>query len=345
MLTGLAGAATLAWKAPTWWPFVREPLALNGRVYVQTKHGVVGVINLDDGSLIRELVPPKSGVYHGLVVVGDVLYVAGSDSDVTAFSVGSGEMLWAATTIDIVVPEPGRACARPEYQLTGLQADSENLYTVSSDGHAYALSLESGEQVWSWPLARGSASSPLLEDGVLYVCSLGRDLSALDAGTGALLWKADIGEPVEWGQPVLRGETLYVSGRQGSVIAVDVANHNVAWSSRVGRCFRGSLHVEDGLVIAGDETGVHCLDSSEGELLWSVAWHADSPVLRDGVVYCLGRDGGFRLLDATTGALIEEHHIYAGHLWSRPVFANSAVLVAGKAEEGTSYLYSFDLGE
>jgi outer membrane protein assembly factor BamB len=289
--------------------------------------------------------PPLSGVYHGFVIVDNVLFVAGSDSDITAYSLESGEPLWVSTAVDLVAPQPGRACARPEWTLTRPQADTDNLYVASSDGHVYAMDLDSGERVWSRPLEKVGVTPPVLRDGLLYVCSLGRKLMALDAASGTVLWQVVIGEPVEYGQPALLGDTLYVSGRGGSVVAVDVVDHAVKWKERIGRRFRGDVDVEGGRVVAGDETGVHCLDASSGELLWSAPWQVDSPVLHDGVVYCLDRAGVFRLLDATSGDLIEEHPIQAGHLWTRPVLVGDRLLVAGTAEEGSSHLYCFGIGK
>ncbi len=97
--------------------------------------------------------------------------------------------------------------------------------------------------VWSFDLhtRRGVEATPLIVDGVMYVTSSWSVVYALDAVTGALIWKYD---------PQVPRATLAMG-------CCDAVNRGVAWSD--GRVFVGTY---DGRLVA--------LDARNGAPLWDV---------------------------------------------------------------------------
>jgi outer membrane protein assembly factor BamB len=56
--------------------------------------------------------------------------------------------------------------------------------------------------------------TPIVKDGLLYVGDVGGTVHALDAATGASVWKHDTHEAI-WGSVLLAGDRLYVGNLEG----------------------------------------------------------------------------------------------------------------------------------
>jgi eukaryotic-like serine/threonine-protein kinase len=62
------------------------------------------------------------------------------------------------------------------------------VYIGSVDGNVYALNARTGATLWKYSTTREVDSSPAVAGGVVYVDSYDGSFYALDAHTGALLW-------------------------------------------------------------------------------------------------------------------------------------------------------------
>ena len=93
--------------------------------------------------------------------------------------------------------------------------DGQTLLTVTALGELLALRASSGETIWKrflaqdlgWrPPAEGTSSSPLVQDGRIYLMIGGtkeKAVAALDAATGKTIWtaqedRASYSSPVRW---------------------------------------------------------------------------------------------------------------------------------------------------
>ena len=117
-------------------------------------------------------------------------------------------------------------------------------------------------------------------------------LEALDAATGAPIWRYDY--PTNYrddfgfdegprSAPVVAGGVVYTFGAQGQLHAVDLDTGAGVWSVDTRSRFRfrkaffgaaGSPLVEDGRVIAnvgGPDAGIVAFDAGSGDVLWMVA--------------------------------------------------------------------------
>ena len=63
------------------------------------------------------------------------------------------------------------------------------VYVGSIDGNLYALNAGTGALLWKYTTGSAVDSSPAVANGVVYVGSDDNNLYALNASTGALLWK------------------------------------------------------------------------------------------------------------------------------------------------------------
>jgi outer membrane protein assembly factor BamB len=129
--------------------------------------------------------------------VGGQIYVAGQDvpgrGNVIAAFAGGGDEVWR-------VGSPG------EGRIGGHAVAGDHVI-VSIDypnGGVHALDRASGDLLWSTPLDVELVSIPLVADGVVYVAGTRKGAFAVDVSTGAIRWRATVGE--------IAGAAVAVSG-------------------------------------------------------------------------------------------------------------------------------------
>jgi outer membrane protein assembly factor BamB len=88
---------------------------------------------------------------------------------------------------------------------------TEELVYAQADGLAYALDSSSGAPVWQRAVGLASPFPPLSVPGdptVLVVDARHNELLRLEASTGKLVWRLELGEPVE-SPPLVQGDQLF----------------------------------------------------------------------------------------------------------------------------------------
>ncbi|MCU0902845.1 MAG: PQQ-binding-like beta-propeller repeat protein [Tabrizicola sp.] len=108
------------------------------------------------------------------------------------------------------------------------------IFTIDA-GTGVTATATSGATLWSTDLTAafdkggGQSSGGLATDGGRVFATTGYgELVALDAASGAILWRQRVDAPIS-GAPATDGQTVYVSGRDGSAWAVDAADGKVIW--------------------------------------------------------------------------------------------------------------------
>ena len=146
---------------------------------------------------------------------------------------------------------------------------------------------------------------PAVPAGVLYAGSRDGAIYALDTHTGTLVWRYDIGSPVEGGPAVVDG-AIYAGEADGSIVALNAATHRELWRYHTDGSVRGSPIVANGVVYAGSsDDHLYALRSSDGMLLWRFRagdWFASAPAVSGNMVYAGSYDGTLYALRASDGA-------------------------------------------
>jgi outer membrane protein assembly factor BamB len=168
----------------------------------------------------------------------------------------------------------------------------------------------SGLQVgWSFSAPdEGFGTSPAVVEGRVFAGTSGHQvgLYALDAGTGALLWKwTDPLTYVVMSPAVWRGRVYFMTDR-GYVYALDAKTGAEAWATSVGG-FPTDATVAAATVYVGTGRGyVYALDAETGAVRWATYTHVEvlaAPAVANGVVYAVS-DNQLWALDAETGAVL-----------------------------------------
>lgn len=70
------------------------------------------------------------------------------------------------------------------------------IYVGSSDGYVYALDANSGALLWKYQTGNAISSATTAANGVVYVGSFDDFIYALQASNGRVLWKYSFGDAV-----------------------------------------------------------------------------------------------------------------------------------------------------
>jgi len=188
----------------------------------------------------------------------------------------------------------------------------------------HAVEADAGDPVWSAPVDKvfkdaqsppGPRSTPLVDDGRVFVLSCRGEFQCLDAAQGGMIWRIhfvdDLGAVFQGetgsasgasrhgntGSPFIDGDRMFVDvgGRTGaSVVCFDKETGRVIWKSQSDIAGHGGPVVATikGVkqVISFTASGVLGLDADDGELLWRVpvktryGRHCTTPVVVDDTV-------------------------------------------------------------
>lgn len=198
------------------------------------------------------------------------------------------------------------------------------VFAMGSKANVTAVS-QAGERLWQTGLANGRSEisgGGLATDGQRVYATTGfGDLVALDAASGAEIWRQSFDAPVGAAPAVADGR-VFVVARDGSAWAVSAATGKVQWIAsgtpgQSGKLGAGAPAVAGDRVILPFASGeVRAAASSTGTTLWTgsvpgqrlgrayatVRDISGAPVVDGGTIYAGSSAGRLVALDAGTGA-------------------------------------------
>ncbi|MCB0168235.1 MAG: PQQ-like beta-propeller repeat protein [Anaerolineae bacterium] len=188
---------------------VSAPAVADNTVWVVVNQELVG-LSLSDGLPYTRLVldfPPQRELapllYQELAIIQ-------SGRQLIGLEVTTGQQRWQT---DLPPRKP--------YRFAGSTADDQRLYLGGSEG-VYAFNLHSGQLTWHFPTKR-TIRAVSVAAGVVYAAGHDRQLYALDADSGKLLWQVQAAvERVELAPPLILAEPplAVVVDRKGNVTAL-----------------------------------------------------------------------------------------------------------------------------
>jgi outer membrane protein assembly factor BamB len=157
------------------------------------------------------------------VVAEGVVYSAGHDGEVAAFSADSGRRVWAVKT---------------KLPLSAGPEVAEGLVAIgSSDGDVIALDATSGAERWRKSIGSEVLARPLVVNDVIVVRTVDGHLEALSVTDGSKRWAFDEQVPRltlrGTAPPVLAGDRIIAGFDNGKVLALDPRNGEVLWDAVV----------------------------------------------------------------------------------------------------------------
>ena len=180
-------------------------------------------------------------------------------------------------------------------------------YDEGHTGYSVSSAPDSNNLLWRFKTNGEVVSSPVVNDGMVYVGSRDHFLYSLNATTGKEVWKYQTGSQVESTPSVVDGR-IYVGSNDNFVYCLDADDGSLIWRFETQGPVL-SLTVFDAKVYASSaDTFVYCIDGTSGDEIWrygSGGWAASITAV-DGKVFVGSWVPGynFSCLNANTGTVI-----------------------------------------
>jgi eukaryotic-like serine/threonine-protein kinase len=189
-------------------------------------------------------------------------------------------------------------------------------------------------RLWVFTAEDEIRSSPVVAGGRVYVGSYDSNLYALDAETGALIWKRAT-EAGICSSPLALNDLVIVGSEDNRVYALDAQRGTVAWTYTTGGPIRSSPRLSgEQVVIGSDDQYLYCLDIWSGRLLWKYrAWGPirSSAAFGKTLIYVGCADGNLYAIDRISGSMKWKFHS-SGPITSSPV-AQDGLVYVGSADQ------------
>jgi outer membrane protein assembly factor BamB len=205
--------------------FLSSPVVAGDAVYFGSGDGNFYALAADSGAL-RWKFQTGNVVHASPAVAGGLVYVGSWDSYFYALDAATGTPRWRFKTGEdpVISNQVG-------IQSSAVVAGGV-VYFGCRDSNLYALDAASGTRRWSFS-THGSwvVSSPAVRDGVVYFAtSDSATVHALDAATGEPRYALSFGHWPFFSSPALAGDYLYIGSHAGKLLAIDLKQHQLAWS-------------------------------------------------------------------------------------------------------------------
>ena len=146
-----------------------------------------------------------------------------------------------------------------------------------------------GRLIWEGQIGKlGFALVPAVKDGVFYLASGDGDVVAMQADTGAVLWRASAGAAVSAGVGS-DGRYTSVVTRDNEVVTFDSGRE--AWRKRVpSSVVTPPLVAGERVFVMGVDRAVHAFDAIDGRRLWTLQRPGDALTLAQASVLAAFRN-------------------------------------------------------
>ena len=228
-----------------------------------------------------------------------------------AFDKKTGEVVWTA--------KPGGPPKDTTYPVSVVAEINGRRLLIdgNSDGHVYAMDVQTGEKVWGFQVSQGPLNASVVVDGTRVYAShnrentdttvMGRVVCIDGTGTGDItetheLWRVD-GIEAGYSSPAIADGRLYVVDSAANLHCLNGETGEVHWTHSLGTVGKGSPVVADGKIYVTEVNGhFHILQPGENECKTLSTMQIErepghyaeifgSPAIADGRVYFTTEEG------------------------------------------------------
>jgi outer membrane protein assembly factor BamB len=174
---------------------------------------------------------------------------------------------------------------------------------IATDDALTALSLRTGQAVWTQPFDNELAAAPVVAGDRLVLATAEGDVIALRAADGVELWRRTL-ERAASSRPAWTATRLFVPTAGSHVVALNLENGDVVWDRRLGGIGHDILAGDDRIFLGSQDRFFYCLNAKNGEVAWRWPTGADAiglPVADDRTVYFVSLDNMLRGLNRSSG--------------------------------------------
>ncbi len=303
-----------------------------------------------------------AGPHATPLVVGDLVFTAGTNKQLFAFDKKSGDVVWSH---DLVAefdapPTLRRPAVKAGYAGSPVAWEDTIILQVGGPGQSVmAFRQSNGEPVWSSGDFLVAQAAPLVidVDGEAQVVIFGgQTVSGLNPSTGEILWShphntsSDMNNSMPvWGPDnILFISSAYNMGSRGLRLsragsATDV--EELWFTNRLGLMFSNAIRLGDLVYGTDGNFGpgfLTALDVRTGESVWESRGFGRSSLLHaDGKAIILDEDGDLSLLRLSPEGMeiLAETHVFDTTSWTVPALAGTTLYARDREK-----IVAIDLG-
>jgi outer membrane protein assembly factor BamB len=270
------------------------------------------------------------------VIYDNTLYFEDYNGSAKAVSTINGRLIWERRLGTLAAASPGLDI-RHRLAFFVLLSRTPGAQ-AGENGLIAAVSMGTGQVVWSHDLPAGSESSPLVHGLSVFVGDQGGTVYSFRTYDGHLNWTFQASGAVKGGVAFAH-DTIYFGDYGGHVYALNAATGREIWSAAPGGSIYSTPALAYGRVYVGNtDGGVEAFRADSGAPAWSDSTGAyvyASPAVADipglgPTVFIGSYDGNLYAYDAFSGAL----------RWSHPAGGR----IDGSATVLDNVVYYSDLG-
>lgn len=280
------------------------------------------------------------------IVVNGRIYTVDTDSELSAFDITTGDLLWREDISNKYEDDPviggGIAYSRGQIYVTNGYRDLQ------------ARNPETGELLWKKSLPAPARSAPTIMNDRVFVSTLDNRILALSPDDGTIFWEyAGISESaglVGAASPAVSRDVVIPAFSSGELFALRVENGTVAWAESLAAIrsvgglsaisdIRGLPVIDKGIVYATSFGGrLVAIDERTGSRVWDrQIGSARTPWLSGSRLFVLTTENELVSVDVKTGNIswvrqlprFEDPEDHDGPIfWTGPVMAANALILA-----------------
>ena len=290
---------------------------------------------------LGEFIGAPPTVMDGRVYVGvwpDMVFQPGEEYYFYCLDIASSSELWR----NPLAPGLGT--------VSGAAISGDRVFVGCMDGKLYCINKKTGSTIWSVQVDVGNAdgnwyglaSSPVVENGMIYVTSLTNGTLHAITTEGVEAWNITTGgKTFAYSSPAVDGGRVYFAGNTGThaLYCIDAGTHAEVWHTPVADEIKSCPVIAGESIYITTATTLTALNRGTGAVRWSQPISASwgTPAIAGISVYVGTRaDSTLHCYDSATGA--ERWNFTAnGKIDTSPVVAANAVYFASNTAAGTIY--------
>lgn len=196
----------------------RTPRTIDPVTFAGFSNGQVALFNNQNGAMMwnahigaasgsNEVQQLTDVVAQPVLTQDGRLYVSGYQGNLVAYNVQNGEPLWSHRESSYRTP----------------LLDGSTLYTVDAKSHVHAFDATTGDQLWEQDALEGrNLTAPAMVNGQLVLGDYQGYVHLLDASSGKLDGRDDLGGDGIGVTPIVDGNNLFVLTLSGKLVAYQV---------------------------------------------------------------------------------------------------------------------------
>ncbi len=238
------------WRVPTGSPVELQPVVSRGRVVAGSYTGPIFAVDAETGASAWESTTYMP-TWDSPIADDGIVYALAGAAAAYALDAVTGEVRWEYVTNG--TPTTMTLADGVLYFAGDLVREG-----AAGDASVEAVDAASGVLLWEF-LLHEVIPEIAVAGGLMYVKDYGDNLVAMNAQTGAEVWR--FAETLS-SAPVISDGVVYVAGFDGSVYALDAASGKLLWELHsVASGYVSSLTVADDVVYAAAWNRLYAIDT------------------------------------------------------------------------------------